>query len=233
MSTLAMTTWEFPPPIYQSNGEAQWALTYWLVMLLMWWVMMGAMVVPSAAPMIMLYARVVRHHKGGEEGSPLLVPTGAFLTGYLVSWLGFSLLATMLQWGLERAGLVHGMMMWSSHHVLSGGLLLAAGVYQLSPWKNVCLEHCRSPAAFLSAHWRNGYLGALRMGIEHGLYCIGCCWLLMILLFVGGAMNLVWIAGLAIVVLLEKLLPYGQWVSRLTGLSLLLAGALLLLRGGT
>ncbi len=228
MSTLAMTTWEFPPPVYRSSGGSNWEIAYWLVMLCMWWVMMIAMMLPSAAPMIFLYARVVRHHKGSHAQAPLMVPTGSFLLGYLLCWLGFSLVATVLQWFLERAGLVHGMLMWSSSHALSATFLFAAGVYQLSPWKNTCLEHCRSPAGYLSSHWRNGRAGALRMGIEHGLYCVGCCWMLMLLLFVGGAMNLVWIAGLATLVLAEKLLPAGPAVVRLSALALFVAAGFLI-----
>ncbi len=228
MSTLAMTTWEFPPPVYRSSAGSGWDASYWLIMLLMWWVMMIAMMLPSAAPMILLYARVVRHHNSGKDRAPVMIPTGSFLLGYLFCWLGFRLIATGLQWFLERAGLVHSMLMWSSSHTLSAGFLIAAGLYQLSPWKSVCLEHCRSPAGFLSEHWRNGRAGALRMGIEHGLYCVGCCWMLMLLLFVGGAMNLVWIAGLAILVLAEKLLPAGQMVVRLSALALFAAAGALI-----
>jgi predicted metal-binding membrane protein len=228
MSTLAMSTWEFPPPVYTDAGNGYWPLHYWGLMLLMWWVMMIAMMVPSAAPMILLYARVFRHNHKAAKGAPALVPTASFLSGYLLAWLVFSLAATALQWGLERAGLVHGMMMWSNSHVMSGVFLLAAGLYQLSPLKSVCLSHCRSPAAFLSSHWRKGSRGALLMGVDHGLYCVGCCWFLMLLLFVGGIMNLVWIAGLAVFVLLEKLLPQGLWFARLSGLVMLLGAAYLL-----
>ena len=229
MSTLAMTTWQFPPPVYGGSAGSHWPLAYWWLMLLMWWVMMIAMMVPSAAPMILLYARVFRHNHQGEQSSPAYVPTSAFLLGYLVAWLLFSLAATTLQWALERAGLVHGMMMWSNSRILSAAFLLAAGIYQVSPLKNVCLDHCRSPVSFLSAHWRKGRWGALRMGVDHGLYCVGCCWFLMLLLFVGGVMNLVWIAGLAIFVLLEKQLPRGLWIARTSGGLMLLSGAYLLL----
>lgn len=227
MSTVAMTTWEFPPPIYRSSGGGDWSFAYWVIMLLMWWVMMIAMMVPSAAPMILLYTRVQRHALEGNPGDAA-VPVLSFLSGYLLAWFVFSLLATAMQWGFERAGLVHGMMMWSTSHTLSGLFLLAAGVYQLSPLKNRCLQHCRSPAAFLSAHWRKGSAGALRMGVEHGLYCVGCCWSLMLLLFVGGIMNLVWIAGLAIFVLLEKLLPRGDWLARASGGLMIAVGGYLL-----
>jgi len=228
MSTVAMTTWQFPPPVYTSAGR-NWPVLYWLIMFGMWWVMMIAMMVPSAAPMILLYARVQRHNGQRNGTADLAVPTAAFLLGYLLAWLGFSLVATSLQWLLERWGLVHGMMMWSTSPTLSAVFLLAAGCYQLSPLKRVCLNHCRSPAGFLAGHWRKGRQGALRMGLRHGLYCVGCCWFLMLLLFVGGIMNLVWIAGLAILVLLEKLLPAGIPVARGSAVLMLLCGAYLLL----
>lgn len=228
MSSTAMTTWQFPPPAHAGSG-APWPPGYWLVMLVMWWVMMIAMMLPSAAPMVLLYARVQRHNWQREGVSGHGLPTASFLLGYLLAWLAFSLAATGLQWGLEQAGLVHGMMMWSTSHRLSGAFLVAAGIYQFSPLKGACLHHCRSPAAFLSRHWRQGRLGALRMGLAHGLYCVGCCWVLMLLLFVGGVMNLVWIAGLAVLVLLEKLLPRGEWVARAAGGLMLAAGGYLLL----
>jgi predicted metal-binding membrane protein len=158
------------------------------------------------------------------------VPTASFFGGYLLAWLAFSLMATSLQWSLEKAGLLHATMMWSTNRVLSGSFLIAAGIYQLSPLKSVCLKHCRSPAEFLSRRWRNGRSGAARMGLEHGIYCIGCCWLLMALLFTGGVMNLVWIAGLAVFVLLEKLTPHGYSIGRALGLLIIAAGGYLLLR---
>ncbi len=229
MSTTAMTTWQFPPPVYSQTGAGHWPMSYWVIMILMWWVMMIAMMVPSAGPMILLYARVHRHSQQRDEGAGGSIATAVFLAGYLLAWLVFSLAATALQWALEQLGLLHGMMMWSNSHVLSGAFLLAAGVYQFSSLKSACLSHCRSPASFLSQHWRKGPLGALRMGLDHGLYCVGCCWFLMLLLFVGGIMNLVWIAGLAIFVLLEKLLPQGVHVARLSGGAMLLAGGYLLI----
>ena len=227
MSTQAMTTWEFPLPIYPAMGQGGWPLSYWLIMLLMWWVMMIAMMVPSAAPMILLYARVYRHNQPAGD-SDAIIPTANFLFGYLLSWLGFSLVATVLQWLMEQLGLVHSMMMWSSSYWLSAALLFAAGIYQLSPLKSVCLDHCRSPAGYLSANWRKGRAGAFQLGLRHGAYCLGCCWFLMLLLFVGGAMNLVWIAGLTLLVLLEKLLPAGAWIARVSGLVMLIGSALLL-----
>jgi len=209
MSTIAMTTWQFPPPRPSMMMMGEWGATYWLTMLVMWWVMMIAMMIPSAAPMILLYARVFRHGQSRGQIPDSFAPTAAFAAGYLVCWLAFSALATCLQFALERLGHVDGMMMWSTSRWLTAGLLVAAGLFQLSPLKATCLDHCRAPAAFLSRHWRPGQMGAFRLGIVHGAYCLGCCWALMLLLFAAGIMNLVWIAGLAILVLLEKLAPFG------------------------
>jgi predicted metal-binding membrane protein len=227
MSTLAMTTWEFPPPPYASAGT-RWPVSYWLVMAVMWWVMMIAMMVPSAAPIILLYARVQRHNARHNSQSGIVAPTGAFLLGYLTAWLAFSVVATVLQWLLEQLGLVHGMLMWSTSHQLSGLFLLAAGAYQVSPLKRVCLAHCRSPAGVLAGSWPQGRAAAWRKGLHHGLYCVGCCWFLMLLLFVGGIMNLVWIAGLAILVLLEKLLPANVPVAWISAAPMLVGGGYLL-----
>jgi predicted metal-binding membrane protein len=152
----------------------------------------------------------------------------AFISGYLLAWLLFSLAATVLQWFLEQASLLHSTMMWSTHSVLSGSFLMAAGTYPLSPLKYICLQYCRSPADYLPRHWRKDHPGAARMGLEHGFYCVGCCWFLMALLFVGGIMNRVWITGLAAFVLVEKLVPYGHWVGRASGLLMITAGGYLL-----
>ncbi len=224
MSTMAMTTWQFPPPRTATMMPGDWDAPYWLTMLVMWWVMMLAMMIPSAAPMILLYARVFRHGQTQGQIPASLVPTASFAAGYLACWLGFSALATGLQFALEQAGLVHGMWMWSMSRWLTAGLLVAAGLFQLTPLKAACLQHCRAPAAFLSQHWRPGHVGALRLGIVHGTYCLGCCWALMLLLFAAGVMNLVWIAGLAILVLLEKLAPFGARLAPVTAALLLGAG---------
>ena len=233
MSTIAMTTWEFPPPVRGGSMEAPWDLSYGLLMLVMWWVMMIAMMVPSATPMILLYAQVHRRSKEKSQTEDSIIPSAAFASGYLLSWLVFSMAAVILQWALQRAGLLHAMLMWSTSAVLSGSFLIAAGVYQVSPLKSVCLKHCRSPIMFLTQHWRKGRLGALRMGWEHGFYCVGCCWFLMVLLFVGGIMNLVWIAGLAIFVLVEKLSRYGYWIGKASGFLMIAAGIYILLPIGT
>jgi predicted metal-binding membrane protein len=227
MSIIAMTTWQFPPPRPSIIAPGDWAPAYWLTMLGMWWVMMIAMMVPSAAPMILLHARVACH--GQERGGvPGRASTAAFVAGYLACWLGFSAIATLLQFGLERFGLLDGMMMWSTERWLTAGLLIGTGLYQLSPLKTVCLTQCRSPAEFLARHWRPGRLGAFRLGVRHGAYCLGCCWALMLLLFAAGIMNLLWIAGLSILVLLEKLAPFGAALTKPLAVLLLFAGAALL-----
>jgi predicted metal-binding membrane protein len=184
------------------------------LMAAMWWVMMVAMMLPSAAPVMLLHARTVRHgqRRGRMPAGP--VPTVWFLAGYLLVWLGFALAAVALQWALERIGALSGAQFWSQSRWLSAGVLALAALYQISPLKRMCLAHCRAPAEYLAAHWRPGASGALRMGIGHGVFCVGCCWALMALLFVGGVMNVVWIAALTGIVLAEKLLPAGVAVGR-------------------
>ena len=224
MSTIAMTTWQFPPPRPSMPMPGAWDGAYWLTMLLMWWVMMIAMMVPSAAPMILLYARVYRHGQARGQIADPFVPTAVFAAGYLACWLGFSVLATAAQFALERAGLVHGMWMWSTSRALTAALLIAAGLFQLTPLKSACLAHCRSPVAFLAANFSPTRAGAFRLGLVHGAYCLGCCWALMLLLFAAGIMNLVWIAGLAVLVLVEKIAPFGARLSPVIAMLLIGAG---------
>jgi predicted metal-binding membrane protein len=223
MGATDMTTWQFPPPRVTPEPGA-WNAGYWLTMLTMWWVMMVAMMTPSAAPMILLYARVARHAPGRSAPDHALGPTAVFAAGYLACWLGFSVVAVALQFALESLRLVDGMTMGPVNGWFTGALFLAAALYQLSPLKAACLTHCRSPAAFLARHRRPGARGAFRLGLIHGAYCVGCCWVLMLLLFAAGIMNLVWIAGLAILVLAEKLLPFGARLAPLTAGVLATAG---------
>jgi len=201
-----------------------WTAATAVVMFFMWWIMMIAMMLPSAAPMILLFAAVNRKQR--EAGSPF-VPAGIFAFGYLAVWGFFSVLAVIAQWGLERSELLSSMMVGTSV-VLGGLLLIAAGIWQLTPLKHACLKHCRSPLHFLSHHWHKGRLGAFRMGVEHGAFCLGCCWFLMALLFYGGVMNLYWIVGLALFVLIEKAVPYGHGIGAVAGVGLLAWGGLLL-----
>ena len=203
------------------SGRMAWGAATWALMIAMWWIMMIAMMIPSAAPTILLFARVHRHAVAQGQVQDRLAPTGAFAAGYMLVWLAFAFAAAGLHWALERAGLVSAMMMGSQSRFLSGAVLIAAGLYQLSPLKNMCLSHCRTPTSFLSRHWRPQALGALRLGAMHGAYCVGCCWMLMALLFAGGVMNLIWIAALAILVLIEKALPLGQWVGRGVGVAMI------------
>jgi predicted metal-binding membrane protein len=196
-----------------------------LVVAAMWSAMMVAMMAPSAAPTILLYGRV---HRNAAGASP--PPTAAFLAGYLACWIGFALAAAALQLALERAALASPASMALDGRAAAAALLIAAGLYQLSPFKDACLGRCRSPADFLARNYRPGAWGALRLGLLHGAYCVGCCWMLMALLFVGGVMNLLWIAALTLLVAAEKLLPAGNWLARIAGVAMLGWGAVLLLR---
>jgi predicted metal-binding membrane protein len=198
-----------------------WTAHDFAMMLLMWAVMMVGMMVPSATPMALVYAGVAR--KAHRQGTPV-APTFLFVAGYVAMWCLFSVGATAAQWALERAALLSPNMVATSPG-LGAVLLGAAGIYQLTPAKDACLRHCRSPAHFLSEHWRPGLAGAFRMGIVHGAWCLGCCWILMALLFVGGVMNLLWVAAIALFVLLEKALPLGDRGGRLAGWAMIAAGA--------
>jgi predicted metal-binding membrane protein len=199
-----------------------WSPGHFALTFAMWWTMMAAMMLPAAAPMVLLYARAA-----ARPGSPAPA-SGAFIAGYLLVWAAFSLLAAALQLWLDRAVLLAPQSMALTGHRLTGVLLIAAGLYQLSPAKGSCLRHCRNPTQFLSRHYRPGASGALRMGLIHGAWCLGCCWALMLLLFAGGVMNLAWIAALTLLVAAEKLLPAGRWISRLAGAACLGYGAVLL-----
>jgi predicted metal-binding membrane protein len=192
---------------------------------LMWLVMMIGMMVPSAAPMILMFGSVQRRQLAAESPA---IRVALFLAGYLAAWGAFSVLAAAAQVALTDLAVLAPMELavagWA------GPLLVAlAGIYELAPLKNVCLRHCRSPAEFLSNHWRRGSAGALRMGMEHGLYCVGCCWPLMGLLFVVGVMNLAWVVAIAAFVLVQKLVPHGEIIARVGGVALLLLAAYLAL----
>jgi predicted metal-binding membrane protein len=193
---------------------------------LMWAVMMVGMMAPSAAPMILMYASVGR--RGRVQGQPYAA-TGWFAAGYLLAWMIFSLAATFLQWVVERAALLDSRMMLASNFI-GATVLIAAGVYQWTPLKDVCLAQCQSPFLFLMGHggFRNNVRGCLLLGFRHGGYCVGCCWILMALLFVGGVMNVLWIAFLSLLVLLEKVTPVGRWIARAAGIACVAAGAWLL-----
>lgn len=207
-------------------GIRGWDLNYFWMMFLMWAVMMVGMMVPSASPMILIYAAVAR--KAESQGTPI-ASVGAFAGGYIFMWTVFSLIVTLLQWQLDQAALLSPMMVTTSPQ-LGGGLLIAAGIYQWLPLKNSCLHHCRSPFHFISTNWRNGNFGAFQMGVAHGIFCIGCCWALMLLLFIGGVMNLLWIAVITVFVLLEKVLPLGDQGGKISGVLMILTGLFMFIK---
>lgn len=204
-----------------------WTAADFIFMFVMWAVMMFAMMLPSVTPTVMIYGRV--RAKREEAGRPF-VPTGSFVAGYLLAWVGFSLAATVLNWSLHTGGSLTSMM-GRVAPTTGAALLILAGGFQWTPLKDACLDHCRSPMGFLTTHWREGAAGALSMGLHHGAYCLGCCWMLMVLLFAMGVMNLPWVAVLAIVVLAEKVMPYGRFLSRGSGLGLIVWGVWLLSAG--
>jgi predicted metal-binding membrane protein len=227
MSPAAMSGWWLPTELPSAESWS-WTPYYWLIAFFMWAVMMVAMMLPSASPLVLLYARVMRQAESQGRKVEAPVSISAFASGYLTLWILFSGLAVALQFGFERSGLMSAMMA-SRSVALSGALLIAAGAYQLSPLKATCLRHCRGSATFLSAHWRPGVAGAWRMGLLYGAYCVGCCAVLMLLLFVGGVMNLVWIAGLTLFVALEKFAPFGEATTKMTAAILVAAGLALFL----
>jgi len=197
------------PSMMTAGGN--WDLGYSIVMLVMWWVMMLAMMLPSATPMILMFVSLNRQRPDGSIRAVL-----TFVSAYVLSWGAFSVVATLLQWGLEKTGFLSSTMA-STNAMLGASLLIAAGIWQLTPLKYACLRHCRSPFNFFLHKWRNGPSGAFKMGLEYGVFCLGCCWVLMTLLFYGGVMNLWWIAGLALYVLVEKVAPAGHWIGHGTG----------------
>jgi len=201
-----------------------WSRGDLLALFTMWAVMMVAMMIPSAAPMILAFAGVNRARRAQ---SMTYVPTSAFVLGYVVAWAGYSVLATVVQEALHSAAMVSSMGV-STSRALGGVLLLAAGIFQWTPWKNTCLMHCRSPLGFIITEWREGVSGAFQMGLHHGVYCIGCCWLLMAVLFVAGVMNLWWVAAISVFVLIEKVAAVGPWTARSIGALFVLWGVWLL-----
>ena len=184
------------------------------IIIAMWWLMMLAMMLPSATPAILLYARV-RQTRAGDAS---IAQTWVFLVGYLAVWLLFSIVAASVQ------SLITDSSMALRSRAAQGAVLVAVGLYQLSPLKSACVSQCRSPGQFISRHWRPGWEGAFRLGVIHGAYCVGCCWMLMGLLFVGGVMNLLWVVGLTILVAAEKLLPGGSLLAKVSGIAFILWG---------
>lgn len=203
---------------------SSWSAISLIPLFLMWTVMMVAMMLPSATPMLLTFAAVARNRRRADRP---YVPLAVFASGYLAVWTLFSVVAALGQWLLHRAALLSPMME-SSSAILAGALLVAAGLFQFTPWKNTCLTHCRAPLEFIMTRWREGRRGAFEMGFEHGAFCAGCCWALMALLFVLGVMNVLWIAALTILVALEKMLPRANWFSATAGLMLVAWGGYVL-----
>lgn len=202
-------------------GVKPWAASDFLMMFIMWTIMMIAMMVPTAMRSFLIFSRITAQQaKRGRS----FVSGYWFAAGYIVIWTVFSIAATGLQWGLDQAALLSSRMVVYSPFV-GAMIFILAGAWQFTPLKNACLTHCRSPLVFLSQNFRAGKFGALSLGLRHGLYCLGCCWVLMGLLFVGGVMNLAWILAITIFVLVEKLLPVTVQTSRITGMLMILAGA--------
>ena len=217
MSALDMTTLSLFPHL---QAEVPGSMPVgWPTVISMWWIMMIAMMTPSAAPLVLLYGLVLRRH--AENGKNVFGLTFMLLAGYLVSWLAFSVVAAAFQQALQPAGLISDMMLWSRSRILSASVLALAGLYQFSAIKHACLTQCRTPIRFLTTYWRPGHAGSFTLGLRHGAYCVGCCWMLMALLFVGGVMNLIWIAVLTIIVLVEKLSPAGAKMGKFSGALLL------------
>ena len=197
-----------------------WNMSEFVRMLLMWVVMMVAMMVPTAVRSVLMFERISQLRTGSAQVALLVF---WFVGGYVIAWSAFGLVATIVQLELQTAALLTENMSLASP-IAGAGVLIAAGVWQLTPIKNACLRHCRSPVDFLLHHYRPGGWGATRTGVLHGLYCLGCCWVLMGLLFVGGVMSLAWIIGLTAFVLVEKLLPGGEKTARLFGVMMILTG---------
>lgn len=202
----------------------KWEPTTVLLLFVMWTVMMVAMMVPSAAPMVLAFLTVNQRRQAMDRP---LVPVAIFLFGYLAVWTAFSAVATFAEWGLHQAAMLSTTMTATST-ALNGGLLIAAGLFQWTPLKRACLKGCRSPLSFLMSEWRDGTAGAFVMGLRHGAYCVGCCWVLMALLFVAGVMNLLWVAVIALFVMAEKILAKGELLAHVAGIALIIAGAALM-----
>src|SRR5271157_5231919 len=217
----SMPGMEMPGAAMVAPSDAAAYLTRAFVM---WLLMMVAMMLPSAAPMILFYSGLAR---GARAKGAVLAPTSIFAGMYLAVWGGFSALAALAQWLLVRSGAISEMGLAFGNQRVGGALLIAAGLYQATPLKRACLDNCRSPLSFLMGLWRPGWAGAARLGLTHGIYCLGCCALLMALLFVFGVMNLVWVAALALLVLAEKTFSIGSRIATAAGVASVIVGLVL------
>jgi predicted metal-binding membrane protein len=216
---MAMPDMDMPGMVMLDLNK--WGPSTVVLLFVMWTVMMVAMMVPSATPMILAFLTVNQRRQATERP---LVPVAIFLFGYLAVWTAFSAIATFAEWSLHQAAMLSTTMTATSP-VLNGGLLIAAGIFQLTPLKRACLKGCQSPLSFIMSEWREGAGGAFVMGLRHGAYCAGCCWILMALLFVAGIMNLLWVAVIALFVMAEKILAKGELLGRVAGIALVVAGA--------
>lgn len=222
MSALEVTAMPGMGDMQGGNLPGQWTASYAVLVFLMWWVMMVAMMLPSVSPTILLYSALLRL---GDHAVLVPLVASVFLGGYLAIWAVFSAIAASAQWSLEAAGYVSVTRMALIHTAPGALVLIVAGLFQFTSLKGVCLRRCRSPVEFITRRKRSGASGAFVMGLEHGTYCLGCCWCLMALLFVGGIMNLYWIVGLAVLVAIEKLAPFGELLAKLGGALLVAWGA--------
>jgi len=216
MNHVGMVDMWMPP-----RAHRQWTFTDFMMLFLMWDVMMIAMMIPSVAPMVLMFNRVSQNKKrqGGHY-----VPTLVFTTGYLIAWSGFSAFISLAQWPLHTVEILSPMM--NNHsYFFSGSILISAGLYQWTPFKEACLRQCRSPLGFLMTNWREGKRGALNMGIRHGAFCVGCCWALMLVLFAVGVMNLLWMLLITLFVLIEKVFPTPTLIRVVSGFGLVFWGA--------
>jgi predicted metal-binding membrane protein len=204
------------------SATVPWQITEFAFVFAMWAVMMVGMMTPSAAPLVLTYARVARQTASQQRP---FAASGWLASGYLSAWIAFSLAATIAQWAIEREGWLTPAMA-SASNVLGGVILIAAGLYQWTPLKNACLRQCQFPLQFVQRHggFRPDGVSSLALGFRHGLYCVGCCWVLMALLFVGGVMNVLWIAFITIIVFMEKVVPAGRLISQISGVGFLAAG---------
>ncbi len=225
IAILLLTSWGYLAWMaygmaYMEPSLESWPLRYAIMIFVMWVVMMVAMMTPSAAPMIITFAKINIEQTSGSYSRQ---PTGLFALAYFLVWIGFSAAATLAQWGLVAMAQLSPMMSTIDTRI-GGAILIMAGMFQWTPMKHACLRWCRTPIGFLMTEWRDGPTGAFAMGLRHGLFCLGCCWALMLVLFAVGVMNLVWVAVLAVVVLLEKIVPNGETIVRLFGLGLIVYG---------
>ena len=218
MDNMHLVDMWMPP----NAGNHPWSAYDFFMLFIMWLVMMIAMMMPSVTPMVLMFTAV---NKGKQKKGHPYSPTFIFLSGYLVAWALFSIVASAIQYPLHESGLLNPMMN-SRSYLLSGSILLIAGLYQWTPLKEACLSNCRSPLSFLMTSWREGYLGAFNLGVHHGLYCVGCCWALMLVLFSVGVMNMLWVFLITAFVLLEKVGPIASFYLRfITGLLLISWGS--------